>query len=145
MKMRPQIMMELRRKSKRRRRAVDLDPLMQWAEKPILPEPKPRRRQVWGKRRTGRRKRRGDRKKRLFEETSIGYFLKRYAPLEYSLIVKASAPAPPSPVLIERIGYASLSPIFRTERFHKALIRYRRDGLYQDFVAGKYSYREREK
>ena len=77
-------------------------------------------------RKTGRKK-----IKRLFEETRVGYYLKYEAPLEYGLIMEvAGARANPSADLIESIGYASLNILFKKPKFRRALIEYRKTGLY---------------
>ena len=66
-----------------------------------------------------------------FEETKVGYYLKYEAPLEYELIMKAyGSGKAPSAVLIEQIGYSSLNPLFKKPKFRKALIEYRKHGLY---------------
>ena len=67
--------------------------------------------------------------RRTFDETKIGSYLKSEAPLEYSLILKAGGEVKPSANLIEAIGYASLSPIFKTTKFRRSLIEYRKYGL----------------
>lgn len=71
------------------------------------------------------------RKKRLFDETRVGHFLKHEAPVEYDLIIDVCGmKTPPSADFIETIGYASLNPLFRKPKFRKALIEYRKNGLY---------------
>lgn len=77
-------------------------------------------------RKTGRKK-----IKRLFEDTRVGYFLKNEAPIEYGLIMDVTGKiATPSADLIEAIGYASLNPLFKKPKFRRALIEYRKTGLY---------------
>jgi hypothetical protein len=69
--------------------------------------------------------------KRTFDETSIGHFLKHEAPLEYQLIVNScGAFAAPSPNIIETVSYGSNNPLFRKTKFRRALIKYRKYGLY---------------
>lgn len=71
------------------------------------------------------------RKKRLFEETRVGHFLKYEAPLEYNLIMDANGTlSAPSADLIEAISYASLNPLFKKPKFRRSLIEYRATGLY---------------
>lgn len=71
------------------------------------------------------------RKKREFEETRVGHFLKYEAPLEYSLIMDANGTSSaPSADLIEAISYASLNPLFKKPKFRRSLIEYRTTGLY---------------
>ena len=54
------------------------------------------------------------------------------APLEYELLMEAwgTASAPPAD-MIEAIGYASLNLLFKKPKFRKALIEYRKHGLYE--------------
>lgn len=69
--------------------------------------------------------------KRQFDETRVGYFLKLEAPLEYNLIMEVSGNvSAPSADLIEAIGYASLNLLFKKPKFRRALIEYRKNGLY---------------
>lgn len=69
--------------------------------------------------------------KRQFDETRVGYFLKLEAPLEYNLIMEVSGNvSAPSADLIEAIGYASLNLLFKKPKFRRALIEYRKSGLY---------------
>ncbi len=76
-------------------------------------------------------KTRKKKKKRQFEETRVGHFLKHEAPLEYGIIMEVSGTfSAPSADLIEVIGYASLNLLFRKPKFRKALIEYRKHGLY---------------
>lgn len=71
------------------------------------------------------------RKRRRFDDTRVGHLLKYEAPLEYSLIVGAYAKGGvPSANLIEQVGYISTNPLFRKPKFRKALIEYRKYGLY---------------
>lgn len=71
------------------------------------------------------------RKKRLFEETRVGYFLKHEAPLEYGLIMEVCGNiTAPSADLIETIGYTSINLLFKKPKFRKALIEYRKHGVY---------------
>lgn len=77
-----------------------------------------------------KRKKRGrKRKRRAFEETKLGFLLKHEAPLEYRLIMEVNGRMPTAE-LIEAIGYASINLLFRKPKFRRALIEYRRRGLY---------------
>jgi hypothetical protein len=68
--------------------------------------------------------------KRPFDETRVGYFLKREAPVEYRLIMNSiNFQAAPSAALIEEIGYASDNPLFKKPKFRRSLISYRKKGL----------------
>ena len=83
------------------------------------------------KRKKPRRKVGRKRIKRQFEETRVGYFLRLEAPLEYNLIMEVSGNvSAPSADLIEAIGYASLNLLFKKPKFRRALIEYRKSGLY---------------
>ena len=75
------------------------------------------------------KKRGRKRKKRAFEETKVGFLLKHEAPLEYRLIMEVNSRMPTAE-LIEAIGYASINLLFRKPKFRRALIEYRRRGLY---------------
>lgn len=71
------------------------------------------------------------RKKREFEETRVGHFLKYEAPLEYRLIMEANGNlSAPSADLIEAVGYSSLNPLFKKPKFRRSLMEYRQTGLY---------------
>ena len=85
--------------------------------------PKPRKKP---RKKSGRKK-----IKRLFEETRVGFILKYEAPLEFDLLIEASGlkGAPPAD-LIEAVGYASINEIFKTPEFRRALLLYRKTGLY---------------
>ncbi len=92
----------------------------------VLKTKKKRRKKYKPRKKLGRK-----RKKRLFDETRVGYFLKHEAPVEYGLIIDVcGSQTPPSADFIETIGYASLNPLFRKPKFRKALIEYRKYGLY---------------
>ena len=65
-----------------------------------------------------------------FSETDIALELRLNAPLEYDFIIEAGG-YEPLPEFIERIGYASLNPYFRSVRFRKALMTYRKQGCRQ--------------
>lgn len=83
------------------------------------------------KRKKPRRKVGRKRIKRQFDETRVGYFLRLEAPLEYNLIMEVSGTvSAPSADLIEAIGYASLNLLFKKPKFRRALIEYRKNGLY---------------
>ena len=71
------------------------------------------------------------RKKRKFDQTRVGHLLKYEAPDEYALILSVySLQAAPSADLIEAIGYSSSNALFKKPKFRRALIEYRRFGLY---------------
>jgi hypothetical protein len=71
------------------------------------------------------------RKKREFEETRLGYFLLHEAPVEYTLITETICRrGTPSADLIEQVGYSSTNPLFKKPKFRRALIEYRKYGLY---------------
>ena len=83
------------------------------------------------KRKKPRRKVGRKRIKRQFDETRVGYFLRLEAPLEYNLIMEVSGTvSAPSADLIEAIGYASINLLFKKPKFRRALIEYRKNGLY---------------
>lgn len=85
------------------------------------------------KRKKPRRKVGRKRIRRRFEETRVGYFLRLEAPLEYNLIMDVSGSvSAPSADLIEAIGYASLNFLFKKPKFRRALIEYRKNGLYAE-------------
>lgn len=63
---------------------------------------------------------------RRFDETQLGYHMKRAAPLEYSLILEASGIRAPKPELVEAIAYASMNPFFKTVKFNTCLRMYRK-------------------
>lgn len=51
--------------------------------------------------------------------------------MEYSLIVDVySHKGTPSADLIEQVGYSSANPLFKKPKFRRALIEYRKYGLY---------------
>lgn len=70
-------------------------------------------------------------------ETQVGHFIYVYAPLEYVLLMEWSKAMKESfgkavklsPRTIETFSIYSGNPIFKTARFRKALIKYRKDGL----------------
>ncbi len=97
-------------------------------ELPPKPKGKPGRPRKPKKRKKARR---SSAIKHAFEEIPIGFYLVHEAPLEYDLIVNrvCGGSAPPAD-LIEQIGYSSINPLFRSVKFRRALINYRRDGLY---------------
>ena len=69
--------------------------------------------------------------KREFDQTKVGFFLKHEAPIEYELLCnKLCSNRAPSADLIEQIGYSSLNPLFKKAKFRRALIEYRKYGLY---------------
>lgn len=65
-----------------------------------------------------------------FSETYIALELRLNAPLEYGFILEAGG-YEPLPEFIEQIGYASLNPYFKSVRFRKALMVYRKQGCRQ--------------
>lgn len=65
-----------------------------------------------------------------FSETDIALELRLNAPLEYDFIVESGGHEP-LPEFIEQIGYTSLNPYFRSIRFRKALMIYRKQGCRQ--------------
>lgn len=67
--------------------------------------------------------------KRKFDETRLGYLLKMEAPTEYNLIIELNRTAPDAD-LIEYVSYSSTNTFFRKAKFRKALIEYRKTGLY---------------
>lgn len=77
-----------------------------------------------------KKKRGAPRKKRKFEETPVGFLIMHEAPLEFQLIKEAIGEHVPHPDFIERIGYASLNPLFRKPKFRRALKTYREFGIY---------------
>lgn len=69
--------------------------------------------------------------KRDFDQTRVGFFLKHEAPTEYKLIVESLCNnKSPSADVIEQIGYSSMNPLFKKPKFRRALIHYRKYGLY---------------
>lgn len=93
-----------------------------------LKQPKPKKRR---KRPKPPQKRGRKRKRRDFDETRIGFFLKHEAPVEYDLLMnKLCNNRAPTADLIEQVGYASLNPLFKKTKFRRALIEYRKYGLY---------------
>ena len=69
--------------------------------------------------------------KRTFDDTKVGHFLKYEAPLEYELLINSmGAGKAPSADMIEMVGYASINPLFKKPKFRRALIEYRKKGLY---------------
>lgn len=104
---------------------------------PILPgwtlkRPRPPKKKKIGRPRKRKipKKRGAKRKKRKFEETTIGFLILHEAPLEYALIQETLNGNVPDPDFIEEIGYASLNPLFKKNKFRRALKLYRETGLY---------------
>lgn len=71
-----------------------------------------------------------------FEDTAIGRFLLIYAPIEYTFLIEYHKATklidkyrPISYQAIETIAYNSDNPAFKSVRFRKAMIDYRRFGL----------------
>lgn len=60
----------------------------------------------------------------------MGHLILHEAPLEFQLIKEVLGEHVPHPDLIERIGYASLNPLFRKPKFRRALKLYRNFGVY---------------
>jgi hypothetical protein len=65
-----------------------------------------------------------------FSETDIALELRLNAPLEYDFIIEAGG-YEPLPEFIEQIGYTSLNPYFKSVRFRKTLMTYRKQGCRQ--------------
>lgn len=65
----------------------------------------------------------------LLEETPVGYLLKHEAPTEWSLLehLRKSGQRVTAGV-IERIGYSSVHPLFKSARFRMALADFRKHG-----------------
>lgn len=65
-----------------------------------------------------------------FSETDIALELRLNAPLEYDFILESGG-YEPLPEFIEQVGYTSLNPYFKSVRFRKALLVYRKQGCRQ--------------
>lgn len=78
----------------------------------------------------------GTRKKRLFQETRLGFMLKYETPLEYDIImssVSSSIPFPqPDVNLIEAVANASDNTSFKKPKFKRYLEEYRENGIICD-------------
>ena len=62
-----------------------------------------------------------------FNQTPIGQLLYAEAPLEFLVIMRTKwGGTMPHPDVIENLSYISENPVFRTERFRRALISYRK-------------------
>lgn len=75
----------------------------------------------------------GTRKKRLFEETRLGFLLKYEAPIEYQLIMSSTPKSvfpEPKIKIIEAITLASHNPVFQKNKFFRYLEEYRKNKLY---------------
>ena len=68
--------------------------------------------------------------KRKFSDTSIAYYLKLYAPVEYDLIVESGG-VEPTADFIESVSYSSINPFFKSMTFRQQLILYRKRGCRQ--------------
>lgn len=82
---------------------------------------------------TGKRGRaKGTVRKRKFEETRLGFFLKYETPMEYQLIMQSipmGENGVPPVELIEFVGKASLDPSFSKPKFKRYLEEYREQGV----------------
>lgn len=78
------------------------------------------------------RKAKGNQKKRHFDETKLGFFLKYEAPIEYELIM-ASTPKgvfpEPTMKIIEAITLASPNPVFQKNKFYRYMDEYKTNKL----------------
>lgn len=75
----------------------------------------------------------GTLKKRQFEETRLGFFLKYEAPIEYELIMSSTPKSvfpEPSIKIINAITLASPNPVFQKNKFFRYLDEYRRHKLW---------------
>ena len=62
-----------------------------------------------------------------FNQTPIGQLLYAEAPLEFLVIMRTKwGGTMPHPDVIGNLSYISENPVFRTERFRRALISYRK-------------------
>lgn len=68
--------------------------------------------------------------KRKFSDTSIAYYLKLYAPVEYDLIIESGG-VEPTADFIESVSYSSINPFFKSIAFRQQLIQYRKRGCRQ--------------
>lgn len=93
-----------------------------------------------------RQKKRGPKKRKSpFEETLVGFYLQMEAPLEYRILIDAmGAGKPPTADMIEMVGYASSNPLFKKVKFRKALIEYRKSGLFCRYRKRRKSTPEKE-
>ena len=87
------------------------------------------------KRKKRRAKSVSSRKSVRFDETAVGHFLYVYAPLQYCLLMEYAKAVRTSnkrrvitPAVIETIALNSDNSVFKTARFRRALIAYRRFG-----------------
>lgn len=74
----------------------------------------------------------GTKKKRLFEETKLGFLLKYETPIEYELIMSSTPKSvfpEPKIKVIEAITLASPNPVFQKNKFYRYLDDYRRNKL----------------
>jgi hypothetical protein len=70
-------------------------------------------------------------KLKKFDETRIGFLLKHETPIEYRMLMDVAEfmkLRAPSANLIEAFAYSSSDPLFRKEKFWRALIEYRKCG-----------------
>ena len=103
----------------------------------LWPQPIPQPRNKSQKRKKKPGPKTSSRKIRVkFHETAIGHFLFVYAPVEYILLMEyrniiksADRSRTISYQVIETIALNSHNPAFKTARFRRALISYRRFGL----------------
>lgn len=83
------------------------------------------------KRKTKKRSSAKKRSRVAFNETEVGFLIWTEAPIEYELIMQAHSyeiGEGPSDTLIEHVGYASDSSLFKKPKFRKALMNYRKWG-----------------
>ena len=74
----------------------------------------------------------GTRKKRHFDETKLGFFLKYEAPIEYELIMSSTPKGTfPEPTIkiIEAITLASPNPVFQKNKFYRYMDEYKTNKL----------------
>lgn len=78
------------------------------------------------------RKAKRNQKKRHFDETKLGFFLKYEAPIEYELVMTSTPKSvfpEPSIKIIEAITLASPNPVFQKNKFYRYLEEYRKNKL----------------
>ena len=105
-------------------------------EKRLVLKPKKSQKKIKRKRKTGP-KPSGLKRNVQFNETSVGHFLYVYAPIQYHLLMEYSRAIGSfeygrniKPAVIETIAINSDNEAFKTARFRRALIAYRRSGMH---------------